>query len=118
VVLIYLKFYKTHRGDIPVIDYILQIDDLQEAADIRETLANIDEEGARYLIDGGEITRSLGDGLWEIKKEKHRFYYVYCSGNIVYILHACYKQKQKAEKCDIELGRKRMIEIKFSERMR
>ena len=99
-------------------DYITSIDDIDETADIMETLDNIDEKGACYLISGEEVTRSLGDRLWELKKSKHRLYYLYCSGNRVYVLHACYKQKTKAEKTDIEIGMKRMKEIQKKEKQK
>jgi phage-related protein len=114
--LIYLDYYKTKRGDNPIKDYITSIDDIDETADIMETLDNIDEKGACYLLSGEEVTRSLGDGLFELKKSKHRMYYLYCNGNHVYMLHACYKQKNKAEKNDIEIGKKRMKEIKKQDR--
>ena len=112
------EFYKTKRGYNPVLDYILTIDDVDEVADIMETMECVDQEGAIYLINGGENTRLLGDGLWEIKKGKNRLYYIYCSQNRVYMLHACFKQKGKAETNDIDLGKKRMKEIQTNERKR
>ncbi len=112
-----MEFYKTKRGDNPIFDYILEIDDIDEVADIMETIEQIDQKGAVYLINGGEITRSLGEGLWEIKKCKNRFYYIYCSCNRVYMLHACYKQKGRAEINDIDLGKKRMKEMQLKERV-
>lgn len=81
-----------------------------------ETLDLIDKNGAKHLVYGGEVTRPLGDGLWEIKKGKHRIYYVYCIRNRVYVLHACFKQKQKAEEKDIRIGRARMREIQNLEK--
>ena len=116
--LIYLEFYKTSRGDSPVTDYIRNIDDLDESTELLEMIERVDSKGAKYLISAEERTRDLGDGLWEIKKSKHRLYYVYCSGNRVYMLHACYKQKDKAEKRDLEIGKKRMKEIKIQEKGR
>jgi len=56
----------------------------------------------------------LSRGLWEIKKRKHRFYYVYCRENKVYMLHACFKQKGQAEDVDLNIGRKRQKEIEKS----
>ncbi len=96
--------------------YITQIDDIDEAAEIYETLDRIDQEGACYLIHGNENTRPLGDGLWEIKKSNNRLYFIYCSRNRVFLLHACRKQKNKAETNDVELGKRRMKEIQANER--
>lgn len=92
-------------------EYITQIDDIDEAAEIYETLDRIDREGACYLVHGNEKTRTLGDGLWEIKKSNNRIYYIYCSHNRVFMLHACRKQKNKAETNDIDIGKRRMKEI-------
>jgi len=81
-----------------------------------ETIDTVDLVGASYLVSGGEDTRTLGNGLWEIKKSKHRLYYVYCIENRVFMLHACYKQKGKAEKKDIDIGKRRMKEILAQEK--
>lgn len=89
----------------------MKIGNIDDAADIFVTLGNIDKFGSRYLTEGGEVTRSLGNGLWEIKKNKNRLYYCYNIGNKVYMLHACYKQKGKAEKNDLAIGIKRMREM-------
>lgn len=90
----------------------MKIDDIDEAAEILITLNQIDLNGSIYLINGNEVIRYLGNALWEIKKGKNRFYYCYIRGNKVYILHACAKQKNKADKRDFVLGHKRMKEIK------
>jgi len=115
VIDIYLEFYKTTRGDNPVMEYILSIEKIDEVADIMETIERIDRKGAKYLTSGAEFTVPLGSGLWEIKKSKNRIYYIYCKQNRVFFLHACYKQKGKAEKKDIIIGKKRMKEIKERE---
>jgi phage-related protein len=99
------------------VEYIRSLDQIDEAADILVILDKIDELGAVYLVHE-ENTRCLGNGLWELKRYHHRFYYIYCLGNRVYILHACYKQKGKAEQKDIAVGMRRMKEIMLSERMR
>lgn len=114
---IYLHFYETSRGDKPVLDYIKkQINDINEMSDILATLEDIDDKGAKYLRSGEENTRCLGEGLFELKMSKHRLYYIYCSGNRVYMLHACYKQKGKAGQKDLAIGKKRMKIIEERER--
>lgn len=111
VVPIFLKFYRTRRGDFPVVEYIKGIADMDEKAEIEDTLQQIQVEGAKYLISGCEDTKRIEQGLFEIRKSGHRIYYIYCMGNLVYLLHACKKQKNKAEESDKDLARARKREI-------
>ena len=55
-------------------------------------------------------TRQLKGKLWEIKFSQNRIMYVVQQGDAIYFLHACKKQKNKAEKSDIELAIKRAKE--------
>lgn len=108
---IYLRFYQTRRGDSPVEAYILGIDDIDERAEILDTLQMVREVGARYLRDGPADTKRIEKGLYEIRKADHRIYYVYCPGNVVVLLHACRKQKAKAEETDKRIARQRKREV-------
>ena len=49
-------------------------------------------------------TRQLKGKLWEIKFSSNRIMYVIKDGENIYFLHACKKQKGKAEKTDLELA--------------
>ena len=80
--LIYLEYYETSKGDNPVKEYIMNIDSLDEVADIMETIGTVDLVGASYLV----------------------------------MLHACYKQKGKAEKNDIDTGKRSMKVILAQEK--
>lgn len=108
---IFLEYYRTSRGDCPVAEYIADIDDIDEAASIVHMLDQVDQLGSVYLLSGDVSTRKLSNGLYDIKYSKHRIYYMYFDNNKVYLLHACYKQKNKAEKKDLEIGIKRMKEV-------
>lgn len=57
-------------------------------------------------------TRQLEDKLWEIKYPRHnRIFYALIDGDNMYLLHACKKQKGKAEKFELEKARKRLKEL-------
>ena len=57
-------------------------------------------------------TRQLEGKLWEIKFYRHnRLFYVVIEQENIYLLHACKKQKGKAEKFELETSLKRMKEI-------
>ncbi len=59
---------------------------------------------------GGLDTRQLQGKLWEIKFYDNRIMYVVFDQNTVYFLHACKKQKGKAEKFEIDKAIKRAKE--------
>ena len=57
-------------------------------------------------------TRQIEGKIWEIKFRRHnRIFYVLFDENNLYLLHACKKQKGKAEKFELEKARNRAKEI-------
>ena len=56
-------------------------------------------------------TRQLRGKLFEIKYSDNRIMYVIKDENNVYFLHACQKQKGKAEKFEIETAIQRAKEL-------
>jgi len=52
-------------------------------------------------------TRQLYGKLWKIKISQNRIMYVIADKEAVYFLHACKKQKGKAEKIDLDRAIKR-----------
>ena len=56
-------------------------------------------------------TRQLRGKLYEIKHSDNRIMYVIKDGDNVYFLHACQKQKGKAEKVDLDTAIKRAKEL-------
>jgi len=57
-------------------------------------------------------TRQLEGKLWEIKYPRHnRIFYVLMDQENMYLLHACKKQKGKAEKFELDKARNRMKDI-------
>jgi len=76
-------------------------------------LEMIEAHGANL---GEPHTKSLGDGLFEIRaKAKEglgRGLYCYMDGQSVQILHAFVKKDQKTPKKDLDLARNRMKEVK------
>jgi len=56
-------------------------------------------------------TRQLRGKLYEIKHSDNRIMYVIRDGDNVYFLHACQKQKGKAERFEIDLALQRAREL-------
>ena len=96
--------YRSASGKNVIFEYIDNLPKKERAEGIRirhtirkKGLAAFDE------LD----TRQLKSKLWEIKFYANRIMYVlYDEGN-VYFLHACQKQKNKAEKFELEKAIKR-----------
>ena len=92
---------------------------------IREFLDNLpNRESAEgyYIIEQLEIfgvdflrtlnTRQLDGKLWEIKYPRHnRIFYALIDKDNIYLLHACKKQKGKAEKFELEKAKNRLKEL-------
>ena len=60
------------------------------------------------------ITRKLVEKLWEIKtgtRHQQRLFYCIITGDSLVLLHACKKQKQGAQRGDVDLAYKRMKEV-------
>ena len=71
----------------------------------------------RKFIENGGVsalfalnTRQLKGKLWEIKFSQNRIMYVVKAENYIYFLHACQKQKNKAEKFELKTAIKRAKE--------
>ena len=56
-------------------------------------------------------TRQLRGKLYEIKHSDNRIMYIIKDGDNVYFLHACKKQKGKAEKFELETAIRRANEL-------
>ncbi len=94
---------------------------------IKEYLSSLPEgeraEGYRIrhkIVEKGTIalealnTRQLKGKLWEIKFSQNRIMYVLADSDNIYFLHACKKQKGKAEKFELEKAIQRAKEAGFT----
>ena len=96
--------YKTKGGKNLIMEYI---DSLPE--DQKLELYDIRSEIRQNGIDAFEklTTRQLVGKMWEIKASQNRVMYVIASKDVVAFLHACKKQKGKAEKKELDKALKR-----------
>ena len=73
-------------------------------------LENLEKDGVEFLKN--LTTRQIERKLWEIKFQRHnRMFYVLIDASNIYILHACKKQKGKAERFEVDAARNRVKEI-------
>ena len=99
--------YTTLGGKNLITEYIdsLTKKEKLEAYRIRSTI----ERDGRDALDSLN-TRHLKGKLWEIKFSQNRIMYVVKDRENIYFLHACKKQKNKAEKFELETAIKRAKE--------
>jgi len=105
-----IHYYTTLSGREPVREYIQSLpeaDQIQIAADIRLIM----EYG---IFMAPIITRKLKGKLWEIKtgiRHQQRIFYCLIIESGLLFLHACKKQKEGAQREDVELAYRRMKEV-------
>ena len=99
--------YRTAGGKNVIFEYINSLPKKERAEGIR--IRHVIRRKGLAAFDELD-TRQLKGKLWEIKFYDNRIMYVLYDGNSVYFLHACHKQKNKAEKFELEKAIKRASE--------
>ena len=80
---------------------------LREAVEGYYILEHLELGGYEFLTS--ITTRQINDKLWEIKYPRHnRIFYAVLHEETMWLLHACKKQKGKAERFEIEKAKRRM----------
>lgn len=101
--------YETSGGKDVINEYLDKLP-LKESAEGYRIKKSLEDEGIKAL----DIlnTRQLRGKLWEIKfNYKNRFMYIIADADNFYILHACKKQKGKAEQFEINKAIERAKEL-------
>lgn len=102
--------YTTMGGKDLIKEYLFKLPYDEEAEGL-EIMKRLEEKGLGYLKQFLE-TRQIEKKLWEIKfRRKNRFFYIIADADNFYIVHACKKQKGKAEQFEIETAKNRAKEI-------
>jgi len=101
--------YETSGGKDLIFEYIDELSK-NERAEGLTILGKLGDEGLEALDVLN--TRQLRAKLWEIKfYDDNRIMYVVADGNNMYLVHACKKQKGRAEKFELEKAIKRVKEL-------
>ena len=100
--------YYTAGGKNLITEYIDNLPSGEKAVcyRIRENIANEGISALKTLK-----TRQLKGKLWEIKYSQNRIMYVLQDSENIYFLHACKKQKDKAEQFELNKALKRAKEL-------
>jgi phage-related protein len=103
-------YYRMASGREPVREYVNDLP-REDRVLITGDLEQIRDHGIR---GANVVTRKLVEKLWEIKtgtRHQQRLFYCVISGDELVMLHACKKQKEGAQRGDVELAYKRMKEV-------
>ncbi|MGI6307834.1 MAG: type II toxin-antitoxin system RelE/ParE family toxin [Dethiobacteria bacterium] len=101
--------YTTSGGKDLILSYLNSLPE-KESAEGYHLISLLEKESvaAFDLLD----TRQIEGKLWEIKFYRHnRIFYVLIDVDNIYLLHACKKQKGKAENFEIGKAKARAKEI-------
>ena len=107
--------YKTAGGKDLIIDYIESLP-IKEKAEGYYIIEQLEKEGSAALeyLNTRQIRqiRQFRGKLWEIKFfRQNRIFYVLPDQDNIYLLHACKKQKDRAERHEVEKALARAKEI-------
>lgn len=101
--------YSTSGGKDLIKEFLDSLEKRQKATGYK-ILEKLESDGVSALE--GYETRQLKNKLWEIKFYRHnRLMYVLVDEDNIYILHACKKQKNKAEKFELDKAINRATEL-------
>jgi phage-related protein len=101
--------YTTSGGKDLILDYIDRLPKNEKAAGLT-ILDKLENEGLVALDVLN--TRQLRGKLWEIKfYDDNRIMYIVADMDNIYLIHACKKQKGKAEKFELDKAIKRVKEL-------
>ena len=104
-----IHHYETSGGKDLILEYIDELPKSERAEGL-SILGKLEEEGYEALLV--LKTRKLRGKLWEIKFfENNRIMYVVADGENMYLVHACKKQKGRAEKFELDKAIKRVKEL-------
>jgi phage-related protein len=103
-------YYRTSSGREPVREYIEGLP-VEDRVSIAGDIKLIMQFG---IFKAPVITRKLQSKLWEIKtgtRNQQRIFYCLFSEDGLVFLHVCKKQREGAQRGDVELAYKRMKEV-------
>jgi phage-related protein len=103
-----IRLYVDNRRRKPVEDFIGQLPE-EDRAKVRAAIKFLGEVGNRLREPQ---SKSLGQGLFELRVRSRRIFYCFLPSRIIVLLHAFTKKTQKTPPGELDIGYKRMEELK------
>jgi len=101
-----LECYLDARGSNPVNQFIESLP-VNERASIRARIDFLGEIGNRAREP---LSKSIGNGLFELRVKSIRIFYCFKPGGVIVLLHGFMKKSQKTPRRELEIALKRMEE--------
>jgi phage-related protein len=102
-----LQQYEDNRGRRPVEEFLESLAESERAV-VKAKFFYLQERGSQLREP---ITKSMGDGLYELRVHAYRIFFCFRPGNRIVLLHAFRKKSQATPRRDLDLPRKRMQEV-------
>lgn len=102
-----LQQYQDSRGSRPVEAFLEALSETERAA-VKAKLFYLQERGNQLREPH---TKSMGDGLYELRGHAFRIFFCYRPGNRIVLLHAFRKKSQATPTREIRLARRRVLEV-------
>lgn len=107
-----INYFEATSGKSPVEEYIDDIENKKERADILSVLKGIQDHGTDAV---GVEFRHIEGKLWELKIKthgnQHRIFYVALKGGNMVLLHAYLKKTPKAPTHEKETAKQRLRQL-------
>jgi len=107
-----INYFRTKSGKAPVGQYIDDIENKKERAEMFSVLKGIQEHGTEAV---GVEFRHIEGKLWELKIKthgnQHRIFYAVLKGSVMVLLHAYLKKTPKAPATEIETAKQRLKQL-------
>jgi phage-related protein len=107
-----IHFYENRRGRSPVLEFINRLP-AGDRAKINNTLRLLEEFGIQL---GMPHARRIEGKLWELRPGGNRLLYFLFTGRTFVILHGFKKQTMRTPDREIEIAKRRILELLEDER--
>lgn len=102
-----INFYEDHRGKSPVLEFINALP-AGDRAKINNVFRLLTEFGTHL---GMPHARPIEGKLWELRPGSNRLFYFLFTGKTFVILHGFRKQTMRTPEREIEIAKRRIIEL-------
>lgn len=102
-----LQQFQDRRGARPVEEFLATLSETERAV-VKAKLFYLQERGSQLREP---LTKSLGNGLYELRVHAYRIFFCFKPGNHIVLLHAFRKKSQATPQRELDLARKRVLEV-------
>ena len=102
-----LQQYEDSRGSRPVEEFIGALGETERAV-VKAKLVYLQERGSQLREP---FTKSLGNGLYELRVHAYRIFFCFRPGNRIVLLHAFRKKSQATPRRELDVARRRILEV-------